>query len=125
MACVITLAVADTGWFSASGEGSRDISGSSSLLVQTIWCSLDSLTSGRIRVSGTVFPKTVRYAGVVGLLTDDRLTDDTTTVYVPWYWQSIPFEQCEFDPPQYVGAISRKVFWRLPAGVGIHLKVFW
>lgn len=116
--------MADTGWVSASGSGVYDIAGSVNLPIVALEYRVDSITSSRVRILSTDFPRRLQYAGSMGILytTEDDGTYPSELMFE--YSLNINWER-QFEYILNLYKYGSHMFWLLPLGVSAHLKAYW
>lgn len=116
----------NTGWISVTGEGSQNIDGGADHDVLWVEVHVTSITNPKIRITGSVFPRRLQYAGSLQLLTTDTFSD-LTTGEVPAFDWPITWEAFEFAPPplNYGPNSVKKMHWLLPPGITVEWNVFW
>lgn len=116
----------NTGWFAVTGEGSQNLSSGSDVNVLWVEVHVTSIVNPKIRITGSVFPRRLQYAGSLQLMTTDQFSDLSSSLVPAFDWP-ITWEAFEFAPqtlnygPNTVSAIH----WLLPPGITVELRVFW
>lgn len=107
-----------------SGEGSGDITGSTPQLIIAVRAAVISITSPRVRPSGTQSPRRLQYAGSFGLWypadEEGNIPAGNTVVWS----DHMQFE----DQYLYIAPLdkyARYFFWILPPGVEAEFVVAW
>lgn len=116
--------MADTGWQAASGSGSYDITGSSVQQIVAVGSRVDSISSSRVRVLSSAFPRRLQYAGSFGLwVPESALTPYGAENGVVWQ-SAVNFER-EYQYIVPLVKYARYVWWLLPPGISMHFRVLW
>lgn len=117
----------NSGWIVATGEGHQDFNGGADVLVINVLAWVDSVTSTKIRVRGTDFPRRVLYAGSWELSTGDSDPLGNPTIAavvrhnVGFEYEDVPVYYQINHPNSYVHRIG----WKLQPGIQLELKVYW
>jgi len=114
-----------TGYITASGEGSQNLSAGANVAVLFILCWVSAITSAQVRTMGTTFPKRIQFAGSLQLQTFDVQPSGATTQSVVLS-HSVSFEFEDIGNPYGAAGISaNKIGWKLRPGVTCKINVFW
>jgi hypothetical protein len=118
--------MADSGWITATGEGSAVLNGGTTIDAFFVQHRVTVIDNPKVRITGSVFPRRLQFAGSAQLLTHD--TDfDGSSVFIPNFDWPISWEAFEFGvPKQELGFNGTNMLhWLLPPGVTVEMKVFW
>jgi hypothetical protein len=115
-------AMADTGWLTATGTGSHAINGVTLTQVLAIQQHVKTVTSPRVRALTTGIGASYQYAGAMGLSTPatDDLGAAVDSVTFNWH---VRFKDAGYVPPS--GIQDTKIWWQLPSGIDVRVKVFY
>lgn len=111
---------------SATGEGSAQIDGGTHHAILYTVYEVLTITNPKVRVTGSVFPRRLQFAGSLQLLTGD-LDNTGTHQFVPNDDWPISWEMAERDHPMsnFSNPISAVIHWLLPPGVEVWIQVNW
>lgn len=119
--------MADSGWLSNTGrEGSILLDSGFKVNAFAVISVVTSITSPRVRVLTSNYPRRLQYAGSLQLLTDDNDLSNVTQ-NVPWLNLALNWEMEEHRFVATGASIpaSIAVAWTLPPGVDVSFKVYW
>jgi len=111
---------------SATGEGFSFIDGGVSHPVIYVVYEVLTITNPKVRITGSVFPRRLQFAGSLQLTTGDN--DHSGTHHsVPIEDWPVAWEMAEFDPKManFTVAICDGIHWLLPPGVEVWIQVNW
>lgn len=114
--------MADTGWLTATGVGSHAINGVTLVTVLAIQQHVKAVTSPRVRILTTGIGASYQYAGTMGLSTPatDDLGAAVDGVIFDWHVRFKDFGQVPPNTQQ-----ATKIWWQLPPGIDVRVKVFY
>lgn len=112
----------DSGWIAAAGAGSALIDGGAVHLLSDIVYNVDTTTSPKVRVIGAGLGALVQYGGRLGVSVVG--TDDTGAfAEIPiWQFNVRALLEDNGAPPSIY---ADTVWWQLPPGITLHVRVFW
>ena len=116
----------DSGWILATGEGKFTFSSGLGENVLVVQHRVTSITNPKVRITGSVFPRRLQFAGSIQLFTHD-VDFDGTDVFIPCFDWPVSWEAFEFLVPTVNLGFNgcEDIHWILPPGIEVEVKVFW